>query len=70
MVALGCHGSLGESGPCAGNELLNITIAGTVRRAGRLQGPDDEMEGIEVKYRKTREWGGLCTIERQTHLSL
>jgi hypothetical protein len=47
MVALGCHGSLGESGPCAGNGVLNITIAGSVRRARRLRGPDDEMGGIE-----------------------
>ncbi|KAJ7836705.1 hypothetical protein B0H13DRAFT_2288096 [Mycena leptocephala] len=67
MVALGCHGSLGESGQCAGSRVLNITIAGTVRRAGGLQGPDDEMEGIEgfsrnisglVLLLPKKRWGG------------
>ncbi|KAJ7916335.1 hypothetical protein B0H13DRAFT_1871229 [Mycena leptocephala] len=52
------------------SEHLNTTTAGTVRRPGRLQGPDDGMGELKVKCRKSRECGGLCTIERRTHLSL
>jgi hypothetical protein len=63
-------GRLENAEQVLGTGQFNIMMGNAALRAGRLHEQDDEMREFKVKCRKSREYGGVCAIERHTHLSL